>query len=198
MPLEGHLCGPCANEIQGRMRVKKSNLSARVAAEASLSRADAETAVNAVIGFVGDVLARGETVSIAGFGTFSVKDRPARQGRNPRTGESIAIAASKVPSFKAGKGLRGAIGYLRRHLCLPGTRSDRRALAHVGRSLRGGHRRPRWRCALGGLDRRILVRIEAILAGRRIASPLGRTCDSFAVDDGELGAWSGGTSGGSS
>ena len=88
----------------------KSDPSARVAAEASLSRADAETAVTAVLGSIGDALAKGETVSLAGFGTFTVKDRPARQGRNPRTGESIAIAASKVPSFKAGKGLRDAVG----------------------------------------------------------------------------------------
>ena len=109
MPLQGLPCGPCANEIQGRMRVKKSDLSARVAAEASLSKADAETAVNAVLASIGDALAKGETVSIAGFGIFSVKDRPAQQGRNPRTGESIVIAASKVPSFKAGKGLRGAV-----------------------------------------------------------------------------------------
>ena len=58
----------------------------------------------------GRLLAKGETVSIPGFGTFTVKDRPARQGRNPRTGESIAIAASKVPAFKAGKGLREAVG----------------------------------------------------------------------------------------
>ena len=92
------------------MRVQKSDLSARVAAEASQSRADAETAVNAVLGSIGDALARGEMVSIAGFGTFSVKDRPARQGRNPGTVESIAIAASKVPSFKAGKRLRDAVG----------------------------------------------------------------------------------------
>ena len=90
--------------------MKKSDLSARVAAEASLSKADAESAVNAVIGSIGGALAKGETVSIAGFGTFTVKDRPARQGRNPRTGESIAIAASKVPSFQAGKGLREAVG----------------------------------------------------------------------------------------
>ena len=110
MPLQGLFRGPCANEVQGRMRVRKSDLSARVAAEASLSRADADTAVNAVLGSIGDALAKGETVNIAGFGTFSVKDRPARQGRNPRTGESIAIAASKVPSFKAGKELREAVG----------------------------------------------------------------------------------------
>ena len=90
--------------------MKKSDLSALVAAEASLSRADAETAVNAVLGSIGDALAKEETVSIAGFGTFSVKSRPARQGRNPRTGESIEIAASTVPSFKAGKALRVALG----------------------------------------------------------------------------------------
>ena len=89
--------------------MKKSDPSALVAAEASLSKADAETAVTAVLGSIGDALAKGETVSIAGFGIFTVKDRPARQGRNPRTGESIAIAASKVPSFKAGKGLRDAV-----------------------------------------------------------------------------------------
>ena len=89
--------------------MKKSDLSARVAAEVSLSKADAETAVSAVLGSIGDALARGETVSIAGSGTFSVKRRAERHGRNPRTGESIAIAASKVPSFKAGKGLRDAV-----------------------------------------------------------------------------------------
>ncbi len=89
--------------------MKKSDLSALVAAEASLSKVDAESAVNAVLGSIGDALAKGETVSIAGFGTFSVKDRPARQARNPRTGESIAIAASIVPSFKPGKALRDAV-----------------------------------------------------------------------------------------
>ena len=83
--------------------MKKSDLSAGVAAESSLSRADAEAAVNAVLASIGDALAKGETVSIAGFGIFSMKDRPARQGRE------IAIAASKVPSFKAGKGLRDAV-----------------------------------------------------------------------------------------
>ena len=89
--------------------MKKSDLSASVAAEASLSKADAETAFNAVLGSIGDALAKGETVSIVGFGTFTVKDRPARQGRNFRTGESIAIAASKVSSFKAEKGLRVSV-----------------------------------------------------------------------------------------
>ena len=58
---------------------------------------------------IADALAGGETVAITGFGTFSIKSRPARQGRNPRTGENITIAASNRPSFKAGKTLRETI-----------------------------------------------------------------------------------------
>ena len=87
----------------------KAELAARVAAQASLSRAAADTAVNGVSSTIADALACGETVTIAGFGTFSTKSRPARQGRNPCTGETIAIAASTAPSFKAGKTLRAAL-----------------------------------------------------------------------------------------
>ena len=89
--------------------MKKSDISNHVAADTSLSKADAEGAVNAVLSAISDALARGESVTIAGFGTFSTKRRPARQGRNPRTGESITISASIVPSFKAGKTLRDAV-----------------------------------------------------------------------------------------
>ena len=89
--------------------MKKSDVSSQVASQASLSRADADAAVTAVFSAISDALARGETVTITGFGTFSTKSRPARQGRNPRTGESIAIAASTTPSFKAGKTLRDAV-----------------------------------------------------------------------------------------
>lgn len=89
--------------------MKKSDISSHVASQASLSKAAADTAVNAVFSAISDALARGESVTIAGFGTFSTKKRPARQGRNPRTGESIAIAASTAPSFKAGKTLRDAV-----------------------------------------------------------------------------------------
>lgn len=89
--------------------MKKSDLSSHVASQASLSKASADAAVNAVFGAISDALSREEAVTIAGFGTFSTKRRPARQGRNPRTGESIAIAASVVPSFKAGKSLRDAV-----------------------------------------------------------------------------------------
>ena len=89
-------------------RMKKSDLSAQVATETSLSKAQASGVVDAVFSAISDALAGDETVVIAGFGTFSTKARAARQGRNPRTGESIAIAASKSPSFKAGKTLRDA------------------------------------------------------------------------------------------
>ena len=89
--------------------MKKSDVAGRVAAEVALSKADAEVAVNAVFETISDALARGESVSISGFRTFSVTHRAARQGRNPRTGESIEIAAFTIPSFKAGKGLRDAV-----------------------------------------------------------------------------------------
>ena len=87
----------------------KSELSSKVAAEASLSGAAVDRAVNAVFSAIADALANGETVALTGFGTFTVKKREARQGRNPRTGESISIAAANVPSFKAGKTLRDAV-----------------------------------------------------------------------------------------
>lgn len=87
----------------------KSELSTQVAAQASLTRASADAAVNAVFSAITDALANGETVTLTGFGTFTVRSREARQGRNPRTGESITIAASRVPAFKAGKALRDAV-----------------------------------------------------------------------------------------
>lgn len=89
--------------------MKKSELAAHVATRASLSKASAEAAVNAVFQAMTDALAKEDTVAIAGFGTFTTKRRPARQGRNPRTGESITIAASRVASFKAGKSLKDAV-----------------------------------------------------------------------------------------
>ncbi len=87
----------------------KSELSTQVAAQASLTKASADAAVNAVFSAITDALANGETVTLTGFGTFTVRSREARQGRNPRTGESITIAASRVPAFKAGKALRDAV-----------------------------------------------------------------------------------------
>ena len=89
--------------------MNKTDLAARVATRTSISKANADAAVRAVFSAIADALADGETVTSAGFGAFSTRSRPARPGRNPRTGESIAIAASNTPSFKAGKPLREAV-----------------------------------------------------------------------------------------
>ena len=89
--------------------MNKSELSARVAEAASLSRTEADSALTAMCSTIAEVPAEGESVAIAGFGTFSTRRRAARQGRNPRTGESIPIPASNVPAFKAAKALRDAV-----------------------------------------------------------------------------------------
>ena len=89
--------------------MNKSDLSSQVADQASLSKGQASDVVDAVFSAIADALARDESVAIPGFGTFSSKARAAREGLNPRTGESIAIAASKAPAFKAGKTLRDAV-----------------------------------------------------------------------------------------
>ena len=89
--------------------MNKTELVAAVAAEAELSKKDAEAAVKAVIDSVTEALADGDKVALVGFGTFEVKTRAARTGKNPRTGEAISIPASKVPSFKAGAALKNAV-----------------------------------------------------------------------------------------
>lgn len=89
--------------------MNKSELIAAVAEQAALSKKDAEKAVNAVISVVTDALVDGDKVQLVGFGTFEVRAREARTGKNPRTGEAIQIAASKVPAFKAGKALKDAV-----------------------------------------------------------------------------------------
>ena len=89
--------------------MNKSELSDAVADTANLSKADGARAVNAVIDSISSALRSGDSVSLVGFGTFKVKQRNARTGRNPRTGETIQIAASKVPNFKAGKDLKDAV-----------------------------------------------------------------------------------------
>ena len=89
--------------------MNKSELADAVANAANFSKADGARAVDAVLDSVTAALCRGDTVSLVGFGTFQVKQRNARTGRNPRTGETIQIKASKVPSFKAGKGLKDAV-----------------------------------------------------------------------------------------
>jgi DNA-binding protein HU-beta len=89
--------------------MNKSDLVDAVADSAGLSKADAGRALDAVVDTVTDALKAGDSVSLVGFGTFSVRDRAARTGRNPRTGETIQIAASKNPAFKAGKALKDAV-----------------------------------------------------------------------------------------
>jgi len=89
--------------------MNKAELIDAVAGEANLSKADAGRAIDAVVDSISSALAKGQQVSIVGFGTFSVKHRAARSGRNPRTGETIKIAASNVPGFKAGKALKDAV-----------------------------------------------------------------------------------------
>lgn len=87
----------------------KSELVDQVAARAELTRQDAGKAVDAVIATVEDALRRGSDVTLSGFGKFHVSERRARAGVNPRTGERIAIAASRVPRFTAGSGLKAAV-----------------------------------------------------------------------------------------
>ncbi len=89
--------------------MNKQDLISKVADNTGLSKADAGRAVESFLGSVADALKSGETVAIAGFGTFDVRKRSARTGRNPRTGESIDIAASNTPGFKAGKALKDAV-----------------------------------------------------------------------------------------
>jgi len=89
--------------------MNKSELVDAIAESAGLSKADAGRALDALVKTVTRALKKGDTVSLVGFGTFSVRKRAARTGRNPRTGETIKIKASKNPAFKAGKALKDAV-----------------------------------------------------------------------------------------
>ncbi|WP_087111305.1 HU family DNA-binding protein [Parendozoicomonas haliclonae] len=89
--------------------MNKSELIDAIANSAEIPKASAGRALDAVIDSITGALTGGEPVALVGFGTFDVKDRAARTGRNPQTGQPIEIAASKVPSFKAGKALKDAV-----------------------------------------------------------------------------------------
>lgn len=89
--------------------MNKADLIDSIANSADLSKASAGRALDAAIEAITKALKKGDTVTLVGFGTFSVRKRAARMGRNPRTGEAIKIKASKVPGFKAGKALKDAI-----------------------------------------------------------------------------------------
>ncbi|WP_167400581.1 MULTISPECIES: nucleoid-associated protein HU-beta [Xenorhabdus] len=89
--------------------MNKSQLIDKIAADANISKAAAGRVVDAFISSVSGALKNGDDVALVGFGTFIVRERAARTGRNPQTGKEIKIAAAKVPAFRAGKGLKDAV-----------------------------------------------------------------------------------------
>jgi DNA-binding protein HU-beta len=89
--------------------VNKAELVDLIADKADISKASAARALEAALGGITDALRAGDQVALVGFGTFAVKQRAERQGRNPKTGALLSIAASRSPAFKAGKGLRDAL-----------------------------------------------------------------------------------------
>lgn len=89
--------------------MNKTELIASVAEKAAISKKDADKAIAAFIESVTDALKAGDKVQLVGFGTFEVRERAARTGRNPQTNETITIAASKSPAFKAGKAFKDAV-----------------------------------------------------------------------------------------
>jgi DNA-binding protein HU-beta len=89
--------------------MNKTELVQAVAERTQLSKKDAGSAVNAVFELIAESMSQGETVQLIGFGNFEVRERAARKGRNPQTGEEIDIAATKTPAFKAGKQLKEAV-----------------------------------------------------------------------------------------
>ncbi|PIP81400.1 MAG: DNA-binding protein HU [Gammaproteobacteria bacterium CG22_combo_CG10-13_8_21_14_all_40_8] len=89
--------------------MNKSELIDVIASGADISKAAAGRALDSMIDGITETMRKGDQVSLVGFGTFCVKDRAARTGRNPQTGEAIQIKAAKVPSFKAGKALKDAV-----------------------------------------------------------------------------------------
>lgn len=89
--------------------MNKAELIAQVAEKSDLTKKDAERAVTSMLAAVEEALSRGDKVQLVGFGTFEIRERAARKGRNPQTGQEIDIAATRVPVFKAGKSLREVV-----------------------------------------------------------------------------------------
>lgn len=89
--------------------MNKAELISSVAEKAGMPKKETEKAVNAVFAAIEEALANGDKVQLVGFGTFEVRDRAARTGRNPQTGEEIQIGATRVPAFRAGKALKAAV-----------------------------------------------------------------------------------------
>lgn len=93
----------------GMKSVNKTQLIDKIAANADITKAAAGRVVDAMVASITESLQKGDDVALVGFGTFTVRDRAARSGRNPQTGKEIQIAAAKVPAFRAGKGLKDAV-----------------------------------------------------------------------------------------
>jgi DNA-binding protein HU-beta len=91
--------------------LNKSELIASIAEKSGLTKKDSEKALNAFIESVEEALVKGDKVQLVGFGTFEVRERSARKGRNPQTGDEIDIPAASVPAFKAGKALKDKVNY---------------------------------------------------------------------------------------
>ena len=89
--------------------MNKAELIDAVSAKSGLTKADTDRAIKAFLDTVSETLAKGDQIALVGFGTFLVRERQARSGRNPRTGETISIESAKIPAFKAGKALKDAI-----------------------------------------------------------------------------------------
>ncbi|WP_430460881.1 HU family DNA-binding protein [Thalassolituus sp. LLYu03] len=89
--------------------MRKPELAAAIAEKADLSKEKAAEVINAITDQIAKALSEGDSVSLIGFGTFEVRARAERQGKNPQTGEAITIAAAKVPAFKPGKALKEAV-----------------------------------------------------------------------------------------
>ncbi len=93
----------------GMKSVNKTQLIDKIAANADITKVAAGRVVDAMVASITESLQKGDDVALVGFGTFTVRDRAARTGRNPQTGKEIQIAAAKVPAFRAGKGLKDAV-----------------------------------------------------------------------------------------
>ena len=104
--------------------MNKAELVEEVSGEVGLSKRETQKVINAIIGTIGDTLAAGEKVTLVGFGTFGVRQRKARTGRNPQTGATLQIPAKKVPKFLAGKALREAVSS--KETILVGYREDKK------------------------------------------------------------------------
>ena len=103
------VCGKFSKYKKGEQKVNKSELVEAIADGADISKASAGRALDSALDAITTALQNGEQVSLIGFGTYSVKHRAARTGRNPQTGAEIEISAANVPSFKAGKALKDAV-----------------------------------------------------------------------------------------